>query len=164
MIADGTLSFSEGTFQFDQVLKNVSSDTTIFPPLRFTIVSVQSGSGTVRVANADNGGDGVASPAVFDYTSAAGFELVPGETSGARQLKFSNSRGERFSFTATVSGHLRNAGESAGGADSSAAGSSSGTSSGSSSGATGLPAGLPSSNGLIFTVNPLTRSVSVKLL
>ena len=164
MIADGTLSFTGGTFQFDQVLKNVSSDITIFPPLRFTIVSIESSSGTVRVSNADNGGDGVASAAVFDYTNAAGFELTPGETSGARQLKFSNSRGEMFSFTATVSGHLRSGGGSAGAEGSFTEGSSSGSSSDSGESGTTEPVSIPSGKSLTFTVNPLLRTVSVKLL
>lgn len=165
MIADGTLSFSGGTAQFDQVLKNVSSDTTIYPPMRFTIVSIQSNSGTVRVANADNGGDGVASPATYDYSSAAGFDVTPGESTGTRHLTFTNSRQELFTFTATVSANLRdpNGGAPAGGS-SSASSDGTGGSTGGTTGPLSLPLSLPSQGKVLsFTVNPLTGSVLVKL-
>jgi subtilisin family serine protease len=165
-IVDGSLSFGTTT-QFDQVLKNISNGTTIYPPLRFTIISIQSSSGMVRVANAENGGDGVSSPALYDYTNAAGFDITPGESSGSKHLAFSNPRVEMFTFTAVVRGNLRDAtgGASAAGSTSGGDSTSSGTSGGTSSTGSGLPASVPLQGKVLsFTVNPLTRTVSVRLL
>jgi subtilisin family serine protease len=106
--AISNVSLAGGAFEFDQTLKNTSADKTILPPLKFTINSIQSNSNTVRVTNADNGGNGMETAATFDYSSTVGADraLVPGETSGARHLKFSNQAGELFQFTATVKGHF----------------------------------------------------------
>src|SRR5205085_2744745 len=46
------VSLAAGVFEFDQTLKNVSSNQTILPPLRFTVTAIQSGTGTVRAINA----------------------------------------------------------------------------------------------------------------
>ena len=70
-IVDGTVSLSGGVFQFDQTLKNVST-TAVIAPARFTITSVSSRSGRMKVPNADNGGDGVAGPAELGYTAQPG--------------------------------------------------------------------------------------------
>jgi hypothetical protein len=168
-MVDGSLSLAGGVFQFNQTLKNISGDTSIFSPLKMVITSVTSSSGNVRVKNADDGGNGVSSPATFDYTSQVGSDqrLVPGETSGSRQLQFNNPMGEMFQFTIVVRGHLPDAvggagsGGASGGAegDGSAAGSSSsgGTTSGTSAPGSGLLGGTT----LRFTVNPLTKSVSL---
>jgi subtilisin family serine protease len=171
-MVDGTVSFGGGTFQFDQTLRNASADASVFSPLRFTITSVSSRSGGVRVQNADNGGDGVSAPASFDYNAQVGADqrLAPGETSAARQLKFSNPAAEMFEFTAVVRGHLPDAAHASGG--SSGGGSSGGTStSGSTSGGGGTSSGTTlggtiqqATAKLRFTVNPLTRSVSVSPL
>ena len=165
VIVDNSLSFSGGVTQFDQVLKNTASTTTIYPPLRFTIVTIQSNSGRVRVANADNSGDGVAMPALFDYTSAAGFDLTPNESSGARHLTFNNPAMEMFTFTAVVRGSLRDGGgaSSAGQTAGSSTSSSSGTSGSGSGTGVELPVSIPQGKTLSFTVNPLTRTVQVKL-
>ncbi|HKP86518.1 MAG TPA: S8 family serine peptidase [Blastocatellia bacterium] len=102
------MSLANGVFEFDQTLKNASADKTILPPLRFTVTSINSASGTVRVANADNGGNGVESAATFDYSPQLGSDrsLVAGETSGARHLKFSDPASELFEFTAIVKGQF----------------------------------------------------------
>jgi subtilisin family serine protease len=165
-IADNTYSLSGGFTQFGWTLKNISGNATIYPPLQFTITSIQSRSGAVRVANADNSGDGVSTPATFDYTNAAGADLSPGEASGAKTLKFSNPGSELFTVTAIVRGHLR---DPSGGAQSGASGSSSGGSGSSGGGGTdegttvagqNVPLTAPQSL-LKFTVNPLTRTVKL---
>jgi hypothetical protein len=163
--AISNVSFSGGVFEFDQTLRNKSVDTTVYPPLRFRIIAIQSGSGTVRVSNADNGGDGVSTPAEFDYSNLFGFDLVPGEVSAARRVRFSDPAAEMFTFTAIVMAHLpdTSAGASAGGSSSgtSSAGESGGT--GDSSGTSGgLPLGTSLPVRLTFTVNPLMRTVSLQ--
>jgi hypothetical protein len=102
------VSLAGGFFEFDQTIKNTSPDRVILPPLRFTITSINSASGTVRVANADNGGDGIESGATFDYSPQLGPDraLMAGETSGARRLRFSDAASELFEFAATVKGHF----------------------------------------------------------
>jgi hypothetical protein len=165
-IVSGTLSWGTVT-QFDQVLKNISSTTTIYPWVRFAIVAIESKTGQVRVSNADNGGDGVGTPAVYDYTNAVGFDLTPGESSTSRHLTFSNPAEELFTLTAVVRGHLRDGGEgaSATGSSSSSGSSSSGSSGESSTGLPGLPASVPSQGKVLsITVNPLTRKVTLRLL
>jgi subtilisin family serine protease len=167
-MVDGSLSFSGGVFQFNQTLKNISGDASIFSPLKMIITSVTSSSGNVRVKNADDGGNGVSSPATFDYTSHVGSDqrLVPGETSGSRQLQFTNPASEMFQFTIVVRGHLPDAAGGAGSSGASAGGSEGGSEAGSSSGGTTSGASSPDS-GLLggvtlrFTVNPLTKSVSL---
>jgi subtilisin family serine protease len=105
--AVSNVSLAGGVFEFDQTLKNTSSGA-IQPPLRFSITAIQSTSGTVRVSNADNGGSGVESPAVFDYSNTLGGDrsLTANETSGALHLKFTNPASELFQFTAVVKGHF----------------------------------------------------------
>ena len=168
-IVSGTVVYAGGIFEFDQTLKNVSS-TDVFIPLSFKITSITSNSGTVRVQNADNSGNGVSSPAVFDYSVQAGGDqrLAANETSGVRHLRFTNPNAEMFQFSAVVNGHLpdtANAGGSSGsgggpsgGSTGSTTGSSTGTTGGT-SGGTGLLSGVS----LKFVVNPLTKSVSVSL-
>ncbi len=105
--AVSNVSLANGVFEFDQTLKNVSSGA-IQPPLRFSITAIQSSSGAVRVSNADNGGSGVESAALFDYSNALGADrsLSADETSGALRLKFTNPSAELFQFTAIVKGHF----------------------------------------------------------
>lgn len=167
-MVDSTYSLGGGFTQFGWMLKNISSDTTVYPPLQFTITSIQSRSGAVRVANADNGGDGVATPAAFDYTNAAGADLSPGELSGAKTLRFSNPASELFTVTAVVRGHLRDVSggaPSAGSSSSSSGGTNGSGGSGTQGGTTvagqNLPLTVPQSV-LRFTVNPLMRTVRLE--
>lgn len=166
-IVSGTVTFANGVFQFDQTLKNISESTSIFSPLSFTVTAISSNSGTVRVQNADNGGDGVNTPGAFSYTSNIGSDqrLVPGETSTARQLKFSNPAAEMFTFSAVVNGHLPDtanaAGSGAGGAQgSSSSGGAAGTN-GSGSGSSGQSS---TAGTLQFTVNPLLNTLTISLV
>jgi hypothetical protein len=173
-MVDGTVSFAGGVFQFNQTLRNTSVDSNFFSPLRFVVTSVTSRSGNVRVKNADDGADGVSAPAMFDYTALLGSDqsLVPGETSSARQLQFTNPAAEMFEFRAVVRGHIRDeagaessAGASSGGADS--GGESSGTSGSGGTTTTGTQLGSVTKTvtaTLRFVVNPLTRTVSISLV
>ena len=89
-----------GVFQFDQILRNTSS-TSVFSPMKMIITSVSSGSGNVRVKNADDGGNGVSAPATFDYTSQVGADqqLATGESTAVRRIQFNNPASEMFQFT-----------------------------------------------------------------
>jgi hypothetical protein len=106
--AVSNVSLAAGVFEFDQTLKNISSNQTILPPLRFQIDAIQSASGTVRAINADNGGNGVESPAAFDYSNTLGADraLTVNEVSGSRHLRFRNTAAELFEFTAIVKGEF----------------------------------------------------------
>jgi subtilisin family serine protease len=106
--AVSNVSFAATIFEFGQTLKNTTAGTSILPPLRFSITAIQSTTGTVRVSNADNGGNGVASAALFDYSNTLGADraLTPGEISGTRHLRFSDPAGELFTFTAVIKGNF----------------------------------------------------------
>ena len=171
-MVDGTVTFSGGVFQFDQILRNTSS-TSVFAPMKMIITSVSSGSGNVRVKNADDGGNGVSTPAAFDYTSQVitDQQLRTGESTASRRIQFNNPASEMFQFTVIVRGHLPDSSSAAtgggtAGGDGTGAGDSGDTSgSGSTSGSgTSTDSGLISGVRLRFLVNPLTKSVSfVKL-
>jgi subtilisin family serine protease/uncharacterized membrane protein YgcG len=166
-MADGTLSFVGGVWQFDWTLKNISSSTNLYAPVTMSITSISSASGRVRVANAENGGDGVSSPATYSYTTQVGTDqlLGPGDTSAGRQLKFNNPAAEMFQFSISVRGHLPDAAGAASGSGGSG-GESGGAAAGSSSGGGGTSgsgtssgSSTPGSITLRFVVNPLTKSV-----
>jgi hypothetical protein len=162
-IVDGSLTLSGGVWQFDQTLRNTSSSSSVYAPLRFVITSITSNSGTVRVKNADDGGNGVSSPATFDYTSQVGVDqqLSPGEITASRRLQFNDPAAEMFTFTVVVKGHFP---DPAGGA---AAAPSGGGAAPSSSPGSSPSSGLSLPGGvrvMQITVNPLTKSVTAKLL
>jgi subtilisin family serine protease len=162
-IVDGSLTFTGGVWQFDQTLRNASSSTSVFAPLKFVITSISSNSGTVRVKNADDGGNGVSSPATFDYTSQVGADqqLSPGESTASRQLQFNNPAAEMFTITVVIKGYMPDpAGASSGGGAAPSGSGGAGASTPSSSPASGLS--LP--RVMQITVNPLTKSVTAKLL
>lgn len=165
-IVDGSLTLSGGMWQFDQVLRNKSTTTSIFAPLKFTITSISSGSGTVRVKNADDGGNGVTSPANFDYTPQVGTDqqLSPGESTASRRIQFNDPASEMFTVTVMVKGYFPDpAGASS--TSSTSGGSSAAPNTGSSSGgssSSGLS--LPATKVMQITVNPLTNTVTTKLL
>ncbi|MDX6445313.1 MAG: hypothetical protein QOH71_2387 [Blastocatellia bacterium] len=167
-IVDGSLTLSGDLWQFDQTLRNTSSSTSVYAPLRFVITAINSNSGTVRVKNADNGGDGVSSPATFDYTSQVGADqqLSPGETTATRRLQFNDPAAEMFTCTVVVKGYFPDPAGAASGSGAASAPSGSGaapSSSPSSSPSSGLslPGGV---RVMQITVNPLTKSVTAKLL
>jgi hypothetical protein len=93
-----------GVFEFDQTLRNdgVSSvDGIAYSPINFKIISISDP--TVKVINADNGGDGQANPASFIYNQS----LASGATSSARHLKFSNPNARMFTFNAVITARVR---------------------------------------------------------
>lgn len=164
-IADGSLSLAGGVWQFDQILRNNSS-TSVFAPMSFTITSISSASGTVRVKNADNGGDGVNTPATFNYTPQVGSDqqLAPGESTASRRLQFNDPASEMFTFTVVITGHLPDPSGAAAGGDGGSAGASGGESGGESGSASSSGFALPPPKVLQITVNPLTKSVTTKVL
>ncbi|HLM56484.1 MAG TPA: S8 family serine peptidase [Pyrinomonadaceae bacterium] len=162
-IVDGTFTLAGGVTEFDQTLRNNSS-SALYAPLQFVITSVQSNSGRVSVANADNGGAGTgASPASFNYSGAAGDDFAAGETSGAKRLRFTNPGSELFRVTAVVRAHVPDPAYSGGTvtSDPPAGGTSSGSTSGGGTTLGGLPLPTTQAVKLTFTVNPLTRTVSL---
>ena len=99
-------SFAGGVFELDQFLKNngvASPDGVVYAPVNLRIVSISDP--TVKVINADNGGDGQSAPASFIYNQS----LASGATSSARHLKFSDPQARMFSFNATVTARVRTA-------------------------------------------------------
>jgi subtilisin family serine protease len=149
------LSLSGGVFQLDLRMTNVSAEKYL-PHLTLKVVRINSASGTVTVANADNGGAGTStSPAAFDYSTRIGpeQEFAAGETSAARTLRFKDPRNELFTFDAQVTAYRGATGAAAAGAQSG-------------EGGTGASGTSTSSAGplLRFSVNPLTGKVGVQLL
>jgi subtilisin family serine protease len=158
-MVDNTVSFSSGVFQFDQTLKNTSANDYV-PLVEFRVVKINSASGTVSVANADNGGDGrsASTAALFDYSRRIGADDVfsAGETTGARTLRFNVPRSEMFSYDVLVTAYRgAGGGTQAAGAPAGGGGTSASSSSDPPGGATAL---------LRFTANPLTSSVSAQLV
>lgn len=155
--------FGAGFTELTSALRNKSAGATAYPPARLIVTAINSGSGAVRVSNADNGGDGVGAPAVFDYTAQAGPDLTPGETSAARAVRFNNPNMELFTVTVAVRAHVPDPAFAAGGASASSGGEvgggGAGTQQGASSGGGALSGAQTT---LTFTVNPLTRTVRLK--
>jgi subtilisin family serine protease len=148
-------SQSSGVFQFDLALTNISSNQTFVPAIDLDVRKIQSASGGVHVLDADNGGSGTSpqDPARFSYSSLIGSDgaFTPGETSGARRLRFASPLGESFSFKVKVTGHVGHAtgAASAEPTDADEAGDDDTL--------------LQPTEFLLFTVNPLLRTVTVQL-
>ena len=88
--ADTTISnvsFAGGVFEFDLSLTNTHPNNEYLPLVEFKIVKIKSGSGTVEVINADNGGNGThpQNAALFDYSDQLGSDSIfnVAETTGA---------------------------------------------------------------------------------
>jgi hypothetical protein len=98
--------FAGGVFEFDQTLKNngvASVDSVSYSPINFQIMNISNP--TVTVKNADNGGDGKSSPAVFAYNQS----LESGATSSARRLLFNDPQAQLFTFDAAITARVRTA-------------------------------------------------------
>jgi hypothetical protein len=152
--AMSNVTFAGGVFQLDLNVNNASA-ATYLPRVELKVVGVNSASGTVKVANADNGGAGTpSSPALFDYSSKLGADQLfsGGETTGARTLKFTDPRGELFTYDVQVTAYRSASGGAVGGA--APAGSTAPAQGG---GGTQLPL----TTLLRFTANPLTKTVSL---
>jgi subtilisin family serine protease len=164
-----SISFANGETTLSTALKNKTADQSLYPTLSFQIVSIQSNGAPVSVKNGENGGDGVSNPAAFDYSRLVGNALAPGAESAAKTIRFANPNLALFSFTARITAHVP-----AGGQTSTTSGGTSLTttqgavnSGGSQTTGTGLTGThtVPTGTQLMsFTVNPLTRTVSVKLI
>jgi minor extracellular serine protease Vpr len=159
--AVSNVSLSGGVFQLDLNINNPSSNTYV-PLVSLNVVGVHSTSGTVKVINADSGGDGTSTTnaALFDYSHQLGADELfsPNETTGARTLRFSDGASEMFTFDTVVTAYQQ-----------------AGASSGSNTDTPGSPGPPPTSSGpqgllpqtpsvLRFTVNPLTKTVTAQLV
>ncbi|MDT5272650.1 MAG: hypothetical protein QOH49_4836 [Acidobacteriota bacterium] len=155
--AMSNVTFASGVFQLDLNLTNATANTYL-PYVLLRVVGVSSASGTVRVSNADNGGAGMTiSPAVFDYSTSLGSDqtFAGGEITAARTLRFADARGELFTYDIQVTAYQRASGAGGG----AAAGGNSGGSAGGTS-----QSGLAPTSLIRVAANPLTKSVSVKLV
>lgn len=154
------VSFTGGVFKLDLNMTNNSTGSYV-PLVELNVIKITSGSGTVSLMNADNGGNGksVATAALFGYSNLLGSDQIysPSEVTGSRNLQFNNTAAEMFSFDVSVTAYVSEGGGGAGGLAAPAGGASGGSSSGGSS-------LLPLNKTMRITVNPLTKLVTVKLL
>src|SRR5258708_7130593 len=156
-----SITFPPGSTEIVTALKNKSA-TVFYPNIRFEITSISSTGNTVKAINADNGGDGVATVAAFDYSQLVGGSFVQNQESGNKTLRFSNPNTVMFTFTARV---IANVATATGGTTSgtSSGTTPSGTTSGGTTSGTGVT-GTGSTHLLKFTVNPLMQLMTVQLL
>lgn len=104
VLADGdfsarvtSASFAGDAFVIDLVMRNESSGA-FENPVALEIVRID-GDPAIRVLNADNGGDGRATPAQFSYRDRLGDERwTAGETTATRQIRFANPNGKLFTI------------------------------------------------------------------
>ncbi|MDX6306269.1 MAG: hypothetical protein QOI77_3238 [Blastocatellia bacterium] len=163
--AISNVSLNGGVFALDLSLTNQSASTYV-PLVRLNVIGVTSGSGTVKVTNAENGGSGVSpsNAALFDFSNQLGTDQLfsPAETSSTRTLRFADSASELFQFDVNVTAFLANS--TGGGGSSAPAGG--GTGSQSTSGGLSIPGiNLQSVKGVMrFTVNPLTKGVTTQFV
>lgn len=160
-----SIVFGAGTTDLTTALKNQST-TIFYPTTRLEIVSVESSGNSVRVTNADNGGNGVTATATFDYSSLLGADFQPNEETAARAIKFSNPNTALFTFTARVFASVPSGSNAPAGTTS--AGSTGGTNGGTTGGTSTGPGTNSTGGGVLgsarllkFTVNPLTQTVSI---
>ena len=161
--AISNVSLSGGIFKLDLDLTNGATETYV-PMVEMKIKGITSGSGTVTVANAENGGNGksAASAALFSYSNLLGADqtFTSGEKTGARTIQFRNNASEMFTFDAVVTAYQQGA-AGAGSAQGASAPAGTNTASGGSGSANPLQS---VTKVMRFTVNPLTKIVTVKLL
>ena len=111
--AVSNVSLAGGVFQLDVAVTSNSTETYV-PLVDLNVVSVNSGTGTVKVINADNGKDGktVANAALFGYSQKLGADQLfsPAEVTGARTLRFQDGTSELFTFDALVTAYVSTSG------------------------------------------------------
>ena len=137
-------------------------DAAIYPNIRFEITSISSTGNTVRANNADNGGDGVTQSAIYDYSQLVGADFIANEETGNKTLKFNNANTVMFTFTARV---MANVATGSGGGPGGTGGAAPTGTTGGTSGTSGT--GVTGTGGthlLKFTVNPLTKLVTIQSL
>ncbi len=160
--AISNVSLVGGVFKMDIDLTNNATSTYV-PLVEFNIVRITSTSGTVQAINAENSGNGTsaASAALFSYSTLLGADqfFAPAEKTGKRTIQFRNNASEIFSFDAVITAYQNGSGANptveATGSGSDATGGQTG------SNILGLPT-IPKV--MRFTVNPLTKAVTAKLL
>jgi hypothetical protein len=160
------VSLAGGVFSLDLTMTNNTASTNYVPLVRANVINITSTSGTVRAANADNGGSGLGttSPALFDYSNQLGSDQVfsAAETTAPRTLRFTDPASELFQFDVNASAFL-NSSNGAGGNQSTQSSGSSGTSG--NQGTLSLPGiNLLTAKRIHFTVNPLTKAVTAQLV
>jgi subtilisin family serine protease len=157
---------SGGVFQLDVAVTSNSTQTYV-PFVDLNVISINSGTGTVKVINADNGKDGktAANAALFGYSQKLGTDQLfsPGEVTGSRTVRFQDSTSELFTFDALVTAYV-STGDGAGAIGGPTAPPPGGTSGGQSS--SGGGAGLLNQITAVmrFTANPITRTVTAQLI
>jgi subtilisin family serine protease len=159
------VSLSGGVWQQDVNLVNNTSNAYV-PFVDFNVVGITSASGTVRVINADNGMNGTnpSNAALFSFSNKLGSDQVfsAGETTAANTIRFQDSASEMFSWDVQVTAYVQTGGTSSASSQSS---SSSGSSSTSGSGlAIGTVPLTKITAVMRFTANPLTKTVTSKLI
>ena len=159
------VSLSGGVWQQDVSLVNNTANAYV-PFVDFNVVGVTSASGTVRVINADNSQNGtsLSNAANFSFTNKLGSNQIfdPAETTASRTIRFQNSASEMFSWDVQVTAYVANV-ESSGASSPVPPGDSqpppsSGGSSSANSPLTKISAVMR------FTANPLTKTVTSKLI
>jgi hypothetical protein len=156
------VSFTGGVFKLDLNVRNNSTSTYV-PFVELNVVRITSTSNTVSVKNADNAGDGrsAATAALFGYSSQLGSDQLfsPAEATSNRTLQFNDAAAEMFSFDVRVTAFQNGANPAQGGSPAGAPGAGSG------SNPSNPLNSLPTLNGVMrITVNPVTKSVTAKLL
>jgi hypothetical protein len=152
--------YTGGVFQLDLTLTNNSAQSYV-PLVDLNVVGITSGTGSVRVINADNlkSGTSLANAALFGYSQKIGSDQIfsSSEVSAPRTLRFQDNASEMFTYDAMVTAYLAAGGSSApaGAASSSQASSGSDPTSGLLKPVTAL---------MRFTANPLTKTVTVQLV
>jgi subtilisin family serine protease len=163
------VSFVNGVFKLDLSLVGEKTTATYFPVMELNVVGITTSTGgsnnTISVKNAENGQNGksVATGALFSYSNLLGADQVftPAEVTGGRTLEFNDPSAQPFNFDIVVTAYQGGT-VGAGGATASGANSSSSNTASSPSGS-GLS--LPGVTRVLrFSVNPLTKAVTVKLL
>src|SRR4029079_5734591 len=107
--AISNVSLNSGVVQVDVAFTNNSSQTYV-PFVDLNVIGVNSGTGMVKVINADNAQDGrsLASAALFGYSDKLGTDqqFAPAEVSGTRTFRFQDSTSELFTFDAVVTAYI----------------------------------------------------------
>ncbi|MDT4896308.1 MAG: minor extracellular serine protease Vpr [Acidobacteriota bacterium] len=161
------VSFVNGIFKLDVNYSNESS-AIYYPGMEVNIVGITTSPGgsnnNISVKNAENAANGksLLTGALFTYSQLLGTDqaFTPAEHTGNGTYEFNDPDAQMFNFDVVVTAYQRGAG-GAGAAGGGSGGSTASAPSGSSSTGLSVPT-VPKV--LRFTVNPLTKTVTTKLL
>ncbi|MDT4896309.1 MAG: minor extracellular serine protease Vpr [Acidobacteriota bacterium] len=168
------VSFTGGIFKLDfkvkgENLQHVIMPSTYYPGMEVNVVGITTSPGgsnnPITVKNAENGKDGksLLTGALFTYSQLLGTDekFTPAEVTGGRTLEFNDPTAQMFSFDVMVTAYER----APGGGEGAAAGGGSAAGAGAGGNSTQSGTSLQSLTKVMrFTVNPLTKVVTVKLL